>query len=118
MTGISETSGRDRRRHVRVRVSVRGSLQVPPRAPLRCEIYNMSIGGALLETAQSVRLGQSVVLHVETFGPIPGHVARVTSTVIAIAFERSDDATLAEFLKRHAQGAETFADPLLAASAG
>ncbi len=111
----SRKSGRERRQHARVRVSVHASLEVPPRAPLVCEVYNMSVSGALLNCAQVVRLQQHVVLHIDDFGPISGHVARVSSTVIAIAFENCDDAAMADFLIRHQAGLRT-AD--LAASAG
>ncbi len=101
MKGIGDTGGRERRRSVRVRISALASLEVPPRAPLACEIFNMSIGGALLGCEQSVRLGQKVVLHLQDFGPVEAHVARVSSTVIALAFESSDVPALAEFLGRH-----------------
>lgn len=111
----SKKDGRERRQHARVGVSVRASLEVPPRAPLVCEIYNMSVGGALMNCAQSVRLHQPVVLHVDDFGPISGHVARVSSTVIAISFDDCDESALADFLIRHQTGLRA-AD--LATSAG
>ena len=103
MSGSGETGGRERRQHLRVRIAVDGSLEVPPHAPLPCQIYNMSIGGALIASRQGVRLGQPVVIHVDEFGPISGHIGRVTSTVIAIVFEGCDEKALAGFLMRHRQ---------------
>lgn len=103
MMGTGKTDARERRQHLRVRIAVGGSLEVPPHAPHPCQIYNMSIGGALIGSRQSVRLGQPVILHADDFGPLGGHVGRVTSTVIAVVFDGCDESALASFLASHQQ---------------
>ena len=67
--------------------AVEAMLEIGALPPQPCEIYNMSVGGALLELSQGVRLGEPATLHIDGFGPVRGHVARVTSTVMALAFE-------------------------------
>ena len=101
MNDDSATGGRERRRHIRVRISVDARIEAPPRAPQRCEIYDMSLGGALMETSVALRLGQHVILHIEGFGAIESRVGRVTSTVLAIVFEDVDQAALGIFLSQH-----------------
>jgi len=105
----ANVAGRERRRHLRVRLEVTGRLEAPPHAPVPCEIYNLSLGGALIESQTRLRLAQSVVLHVDGFGPIEAHVARVTSTTVGLAFERIDQAALDAFImaRTHASGAES-----------
>ena len=105
MSDSSATGGRERRRHIRVRISVDARIEAPPRAPQPCDIYDMSIGGALMETRVALRLGQHVILHLADFGVIEGRVARVTSTVLAIIFEGVDQAALGVFLSKHEKGA-------------
>lgn len=95
---IGTSGGRERRRHIRVRLDISARLEAPPRAAMPCEVYNMSAGGALLETREGLRLGQTVILHVEAFGAIPAHVARVTSTVVALAFDGVDQGALDRFI--------------------
>jgi hypothetical protein len=99
----------ERRRHVRRRVAIHAYLEAPPRKPQPCTIYNVSAGGALVGIAQPLGLDQPVVLHVESFGSIAGHVARVTSTTVAIAFRGVNARALADFLTI-AENAETHPD--------
>jgi hypothetical protein len=96
--GMRPNGTRERRRHVRRRIAVRAFLEVPPRAAQPCKVYNVSIGSALVGTAQPLRLDQPVLLHVESFGSIAGHVARVTSTTVAIAFTEVNARALADFI--------------------
>ncbi len=98
--------GRERRRHVRVRISVEAMLEIGALPPQPCQIYNMSVGGALLELSQGARLGEPATLHIDGFGPVRGHVARVTSTVMALAFEGGDAPALAGFIEKHMVGPE------------
>lgn len=100
MSERDESVGRDRRRHIRVQISVAAKLEIGARPAVDCQVYNMSVGGALIEEEQGARLGERIVLHIEGFGPVTGHVARVTSTVIALAFEERNSAALAEFIER------------------
>jgi hypothetical protein len=95
---IRRDGTRERRRHPRRRVAIRAFLEVPPRAAQPCKVYNVSVGSALVGTAQPLHLDQPVVLHVESFGSIAGHVARVSSTAIAIAFAGVNARALAEFI--------------------
>lgn len=89
---------RERRRHVRRRIAIRAFLEAPPHIPQPCQVYNVSIGSALVGTLQPLRLDQPVLLHVESFGSIAGHVARVTSTAVAIAFTGVNARALADFI--------------------
>ncbi len=50
-------NGRERRRHLRLRLEVSGRLEARPQTPVACEIYNISVGGALLESRLRLRLG-------------------------------------------------------------
>jgi hypothetical protein len=95
--------GRERRRHVRVRLEVSGRLAAPPHGPVSCEIYNMSVAGALLESRLRLRLGQSVVLHLDDFGAIEAHVARVTSTTVGLSFTGVDQTALGAFITVRSQ---------------
>jgi hypothetical protein len=95
---IRQDGTRERRRHPRRRVAVSAFLEAPPRAAQPCKVYNVSIGSALVGTAQPLHLDQPVVLHVESFGSISGHVARVTSTTVAIAFAGVNARALADFI--------------------
>ncbi|MQA64890.1 MAG: hypothetical protein GEU76_03155 [Alphaproteobacteria bacterium] len=95
---IRRDGTRERRRHPRRRVAIRAFLEVPPRAAQPCKVYNVSVGNALVGTAQPLHLDQPVVLHVESFGSIAGHVARVTSTTVAIAFTGVNARALADFI--------------------
>ncbi len=90
--------GRERRRHLRVRLEVSGRLEARPHAPVACEIYNMSVSGALLEGRVRLGLGQVVVLHLDDFGAIEAHVARVTSTTVGLSFTGVDQAALGAFI--------------------
>lgn len=70
MLESGDDGGRERRKHLRVRISVKAQLEARPRAPVPCDIYNVSVGGALLACNLSLYLGQPVVLHMEGFlGP-------------------------------------------------
>jgi hypothetical protein len=95
---IRRDGTRERRRHPRRRIAIRAFLEVPHHAPQPCKVYNVSIGSALVGTVQPLRLDQPVSLHVESFGSIAGHVARVTSTAIAIAFTGVNARALADFI--------------------
>jgi hypothetical protein len=101
-----DNGGRQRRKHLRVRISVKAQLEAPPRASVHCDIYNVSVGGALLACSASLYLGQPVVLHMEEFDALKAHIARVTSTVFALVFDDPDHDALATFIESHQQKAE------------
>lgn len=89
---------RERRRHIRRRIAFRAFLEARPHRAQPCTVYNVSVGGALVGTVQPLRLDQPILLHVESFGSIAGHVARVTSTTVAIAFTGANARALADFV--------------------
>lgn len=97
---------RERRRHLRLRLEVSGRLEARPQAPVACEIYNLSVGGALLESRLRLRLGQGVVLHLDGFGAINAHVARVTSTTVGLSFEGVDQAAIEDFITARSRSPE------------
>jgi hypothetical protein len=99
-------NGRERRRHLRLRLEVSGRLEARPQTPIACEIYNISVGGALLESRLRLRLGQGVVLHLDDFGAIEAHVARVTSTTVGLPFEGVDRTALAAFITARSRSPE------------
>lgn len=104
MTAMGNSGGRERRRHIRVRISVDAMIEIGAFPAQPCQVYNMSVGGALLELVQGIRLGEPATLHLDGFGPVRGHIARVTSTVMALAFEECDTPALAAFLDRRMIG--------------
>lgn len=114
MNASHGNGGRERRRHMRVRLSVAATLEAPPRAPRACEIYDMSVGGALLHFSHGLGLGQKVILHVEDLGALAGHIARVSSTVVAIAFDDPDPAALARFIVARTEDKNATAEALQA----
>ncbi len=100
MADVRESMSRDRRRHARARVAAEAMLEIGLRPPAACRIYDISVGGALVGHADGVRLGEAAVLHLDGHGPVRGHVARVSSTALGIAFEPRDPPALAAYLAR------------------
>lgn len=99
---------RNRRRHVRVQISIDAMLEMGSCPAQSCQVFNMSAGGALVEHVAGARLGEPAVLHLDDFGSLRGHVARVSSTVMALAFEGHDAPALAAYIEhcRRAQARE------------
>jgi hypothetical protein len=92
MASAARTSDPDRRRHRRVRLAAAAAVALPGRSPRPCRIHNISASGALVETAEPLRLGESVRLAVESAGTVWGRVVRVSSSVAALAFDAENTA--------------------------
>lgn len=91
----------ERRAFLRLRIDVTASIAIPGHAPQPCRVYDISVGGALIDCALNLRLNDNTILHVEDFGPLSARVTRVTSTAAALTFTEQEGA-LATFLKERA----------------
>lgn len=113
---------RDRRRYVRVRISLEVMVEMGSGPPQACQVFNMSVGGALMEHLAGARLGMPVMVHIDDFGLLRGHVARVSSTVMAVAFENHNAPALAAYIESVREAArrrdQAPPEPLVADSSG
>lgn len=91
----------DRRAFLRLRIDVTASIAIPGHAPQPCRVYNISVGGALVDCPLNLRLNDNTILHIEDFGALRARVTRVTSTAAALTFTEQEGA-LATFLKERA----------------
>lgn len=101
MSGLDRGDTRERRRHIRFQIMLDAMLELGSRPAQACQVFNMSIEGASVEHMPGVRLGEAAVLHLEGFGPVRGHVARVSSTIMGLAFEDCDAPALAAYIQSH-----------------
>lgn len=90
---------RDRRRFIRVQISLEVMVEMGSGPAQACQVFNMSAGGALVEHLAGARLGMPVMVHIDDFGVLRGHVARVSSTVMAVAFENHNAPALAAYIE-------------------
>lgn len=97
----------ERRARRRVRVALPARLGTLPRT-IPCQVHDLSVAGALVEARGQYHIGQSVHLDIDGIGPVPAHVVRVTSWVVALAFDEYDpriESLVADYL-RQATGVE------------
>lgn len=97
----------ERRARRRVRVSLPARLGTLPRT-IPCQVHDLSVAGALVEARGQYQIGQCVHLDIDGVGPVPARVVRVTSWVVALAFDEHDprlEALVADYL-REAAGVE------------
>lgn len=88
----------ERRRHRRHEIQLQGVLRTCG-GPVACSVHNFSAGGASVEVDADLRIGDPVRVELADFGPIAGHVVRISSTTAAIVFEVTEaakDASLAQ----------------------
>lgn len=91
---------RERRRYLRVQIALEVMIEMGSGPAQACQVFNMSAGGALVEHLAGARLGMPVMVHIDDFGVLRGHVARVSSTVMALAFENHNAPALAGYIER------------------
>ncbi|HVY84870.1 MAG TPA: PilZ domain-containing protein [Caulobacterales bacterium] len=86
----TRASGRERRRFYRAPIVVGGRMLDPLGREHDCRTADLSPGDARLAAPIALEIGQRVVLYLEGFGRIAGHVARrCTETEFAIIFDIS-----------------------------
>ncbi|HVM80771.1 MAG TPA: ATPase, T2SS/T4P/T4SS family [Stellaceae bacterium] len=114
MAGISETSGQERRRRNRVRVSMRATLETA-RGRFDCRVLDLSPTGACVRLLASLEEREPVTLHLNSSEKMAGVVAWRRNTYLGIQFfERlSENARAAAPLKEadRAQAAAPTAQP-------
>ena len=81
----------DQRRHPRHDIPLQASLQAAG-VVVPCRVHNISASGALIEASAYLRIGERAAVKIPDFGTIVGHVARISSTTVGIAFEDGEAA--------------------------
>jgi len=77
----------DKRRFQRVGVSFGGRYMLPSRRENECRVIDMSPGGLSLSAPESPKLGERVVVYIETIGRFDGVAKRLTEHGFAIAVD-------------------------------
>lgn len=80
-------AGAERRRFLRVQVSLPGRLFIPlDNYETRCTVVNLSPGGAAITCETIPEIGTAIVLYVDSFGRFEGTVVRRDGYGFGIAF--------------------------------
>lgn len=73
----SDHIGPDRRRHKRVELFCLGRFMRADKAEYPCKLQDVSVGGARIQTPQTVQVGEHVIAYFDEIGRIDGPVVRL-----------------------------------------
>jgi hypothetical protein len=76
----------DRRRHKRVNVVLIGRCMLPSRQETNCNLIDISVGGAAIQSAAQVQVGERIVSYFDSLGGLEGHVTRLFDGGFAVRF--------------------------------
>ncbi len=77
----------ERRRHQRVKVNLLGRYMLADRREFRCQVVNMSPGGAALVAPVAGNPGERVIAYVDHLGRLEGKIARTLDNGFAMTIE-------------------------------
>jgi len=102
----NDESGRERRRHPRVPVTVKGRFLAPDGTEHPCSIRDMSLSGIALLADAEVPLGAHLIVYLDDFGRFEGPVVRAFDGGFAIetALSGPRRERVAERLNAYANG--------------
>lgn len=82
-------AGQDRRMHQRVAVSVMGRYMLPNRQEFPCQTIDMSPGGVSLAAPVCGKIGDRVIVYLDTLGRVEGKIVRALDDGFALELTTS-----------------------------
>lgn len=84
--GARAVVGRDRRRHYRVYIDLKGRFMRADKQEYSCQVLNISPGGVAISSPVSGEPGERIILYLDHLGRLEGELVRIFAGGFAVRF--------------------------------